>query len=116
MPGRAILGPHARFVVTDRLAPSQPPQHFLDDVLVDVKFRDVMADVFVAGVSEHFQFGPIYAQDDSISSSPMKRNGGILEKVRQLMLTTPEFVQLLVRNDFLPSGHLIFFYDRSAGK
>jgi hypothetical protein len=102
MTERAIFGPHARLVLTWRLAAPQPLQHWLDDVLIDMKFRDMMADVFLTGIAESVQFRPIDAQDDSVGSEPMSGNRGIFEKVRQLVLATPELVQLFAPSDFCP--------------
>src|SRR5439155_9894754 len=93
MADRAIFGPHARFIVMQRLAASQSLQDVFDHLLIDVKFCDGVADVLVAGVTEDFELGSIRPQNDSVRANPMEGSGGVLKKVSELMFAPPEFCQ-----------------------
>src|SRR5437763_15350708 len=102
MADRAIFGPHARFIVMQRLAASQSLQDVFDHLLLDVKFCDGVADVLVAGVTEDFELGSIRPQNDSVRANPMEWNGAVLNKASDRMRAPPECCQSSRRADLIP--------------
>ena len=52
-----------------------------------MKVRNVMTDVFLTCIAEHFQFVAIGPQDDAIRSHPMHANRAVLNEIAQLLLS-----------------------------
>src|SRR5581483_1514395 len=55
-------------------------QHIRDNAHIGVKFTDVMTDVFVFGIAQHFELGSVYAENGSVGGDPVETKGRRLEK------------------------------------
>src|SRR5712671_6568608 len=59
----AVLAPHARLSIVQRLAAGEARQDVVDRRAIDVEVRDRAPDVFVPSVTEHLELGAVRPQD-----------------------------------------------------
>src|SRR5204862_7190120 len=87
-----------------------PAGELLPDVLnhrwIDVKFSDVVADVFLPGIAEHFELSAIGAEDGAVRPDPMETDHGVLEKVVKQL-----FVALEGNLGFAALGNIVEDHD-----
>ena len=65
-------------------------EDILNDRLIDVKFGDVMAHIFLSAVSEHFKLGLVHPHDDAVRPDPVQADAGVIEKIREILFTSTQ--------------------------
>src|ERR1043165_9825053 len=83
MADRSIAMPQTRRVVTQRLAPAETGEDFLDHGGVRVKFGYVPADILFACIPEKIELGLVHPQDCSVRAHPVKADRRGLHEVAQ---------------------------------
>src|SRR5277367_1540828 len=84
---RAVLAPQRRLEVVDDVATHEPAPELVEPLSLDVKFGELMADVFVRGVSQQFKLCRICPKDFSVGTNLMKSFECVLDEIRKLLLT-----------------------------
>ncbi len=73
-----------------------------------MEFSDVVTDVFLGGVAEELQLGPVGPEDGAIRTHPVQPDVGVVEEVREVLLAAPDAGEgppLLEHERGLVGGH-----------
>src|SRR5271155_386564 len=87
---RSVLTSQRRLEVVDDFAAHQPGPELGVAVSIDVKFGELMADVFIGSVSEQSELRRVSPQDQSVRTNLMETFDRVLKEIRKLLLTKVE--------------------------
>src|SRR5204863_6041066 len=102
---RSILASHAGRVFHDLLAAMEAREDVDDRCLLDVKLRDVVADVFVPRVAEGRELGVIGPENHAVRTDTMNADRRGLEKGGELACLPANLAFRLEQSPFVPAYH-----------
>ena len=97
---RAVLATQARFLIVNHLVVMKSLEDVINHIAIDMKLRNVMADVILARITEHVQLSLVDANDKAVRTNPVQTDCGCLKEISEFRLAPAQgFIRELALGD-----------------
>src|SRR5216683_3160963 len=102
----AILAFECGGKIVDHFARHDPAPELVEQIAIDKKIGELMADVLVRGISEQAKLAGVGPQDPRVGANLMETFGGVLKKIGELFLAKRERFFSFLASRLLALEHL----------